>query len=147
MMQTSQKPALYRLTYQSRSTLADKQSQQIAAIQDILRHARRRNINCGISGILLYNQLEYFQVLEGSNAAVELIFRSILRDKRHTNVVTLQRGPADSRIFHSWSMAYKELPYGSMWLDYPIDDFPTKLLADGVNTRPGCLAGQGRQSH
>ena len=146
-MQTSQKSTFYRLTYQSRSTLAGKQSLQIAAIQDILRHARRRNINCGVSGILLYNQLEYFQVLEGSKAAVELIFRSVLRDKRHTNVFTLQRGPADSRIFHSWSMAYKELPYGSMWFDYPINDFPTKLLADNVNTMPGCLAGQGRQLH
>lgn len=146
-MQTSQKSTLYRLTYQSRSMLAGKQSLQIATIQDILRHARRRNINCGVSGILLYNQLEYFQVLEGSKAAVELIFRSVLCDKRHTNIFTLQRSPADSRIFHSWSMAYKELPYGSMWFDYPINDFPTKLLADNVNTTPGCLAGQGRQLH
>ncbi len=143
-MQTDQQSTFYRLIYQSRSTLAGKQDLQIEAIQDILRHARRRNIMCGVSGILLYNQLEYFQVLEGSKAAVNLIFRSILHDRRHTNVVTLQRGPASSRIFHSWSMAYKELPYGSMWFDYPIRDFPTKLLADRVNTTPGCLAGQGR---
>ena len=146
-MQASQKPTIYRLIYQSRSALVDKPHMQIEAIQDILLHARRRNINCGVSGILLYNQLDYFQVLEGSNAAVELIFRSILRDRRHADVVTLQRGPAGSRIFHSWSMAYKELPYGSLWFDYPIHDFPTKLLADTVNTTPGCLAGQGRQLH
>ncbi len=146
-MQTVQNPTFYRLIYQSRSTLLGKQDLQIEAIQDILLHARRRNIKSGVSGILLYNQLEYFQVLEGSKAAVKLIFRSILRDRRHTNVVTLQRGPAGSRIFHSWSMAYKELPYGSMWFDYPMHDFPTKLLADGVNTTPGCLAGQGCPLH
>ena len=146
-MQINRMSNLYRLIYQSKSTLVGKQYLQIKAIQDILRHARRRNINCGVSGILLYNQLEYFQVLEGSKAAVELIFGSILRDKRHANVVTLERGLADSRIFHSWSMAYKELPYGSMWFDYPIHDFPTKLLADRANTTPGCLAVQGGQLH
>ena len=145
MMQASQKSAIHRLIYQSRSTLADKPHMQIEAIQDVLLHARRHNIKCGVSGILLYNQLEYFQVLEGSSAAVELIFRSILRDRRHTDVVTLQRGPADGRIFHSWSMAYKELPYGAPWFDYSIHDLPTMLLSATVNTVPGLLAGQGRQ--
>ena len=94
-METTKRPGIYRLIYQSSSALAGKHNLQIEALQDILLHARRRNINCGVSGILLYNQLEYFQVLEGSGAAVELIFRSILRDRRHTNVVTLQRGPAE----------------------------------------------------
>ncbi len=86
-MQTGQDSTFYRLIYQSRSTLVDKQDLQVEAIQDILLHARRRNIKSGVSGILLYNQLEYFQVLEDSKAAVKLIFRSILRDRRHKNVI------------------------------------------------------------
>lgn len=135
-MPTGQRYSLYRLTYQSRSTLVGEQNLQITAIQDILRQSRYRNLRHGVSGILLYNQHSYFQVLEGSKAAVEQIFRNILRDKRHTDIVPLQRDPVDIRIFHSWSMAYKELPCGSAWPDYPIRDFPTKLLADRANTTP-----------
>jgi hypothetical protein len=132
----------YRLMYQSRSTLAGEEQLQIQANKDILRQSRHRNIRHGVSGILLFNQLEYFQVLEGCKAAVELIFKDIVRDARHVDVITLQRGPADCRIFHSWSMAYKEFLQGAGYLEYPLEQFPAKLLSDGLNAIPGCLAAQ-----
>jgi hypothetical protein len=138
---TNEKSSFHRLIYQSRSTLDGQPVLQLEALRDILFWAKRRNEDLGVSGILLYNQLDYLQVLEGVWTRVDLIFRSVLCDKRHTNIVILQRGPVDGRIFHSWSMAYKELPHGTTWPEYSIYDFPTQLLAGNLDMTPGCLAG------
>ena len=52
-------------------------------ILDIVRVSERLNVECGVSGLLLYGELRYFQVLEGENDAVSATLGRIRADLRH----------------------------------------------------------------
>jgi len=95
---------------------------------DILASARRRNILYGVSGVLLYNRNSFLQILEGNKKKIEEIFSSIFCDIRHTNIKVSEHKFVESRIFHSWSMAYLELPADTNWPECPVQDLPAMLL-------------------
>lgn len=52
-------------------------------ILDIIRAADKRNLANGVSGMLYYDPVQYFQVLQGPKPAVLDIFSSIADDNRH----------------------------------------------------------------
>ena len=129
-MLKAQMRRLYRLTYESKSLLPSEAGASVVALQDILCSSRIRNIRFGVSGILIYNHKEFYQVLEGNKDEVEDIFGSIVRDRRHTAVNVLERNFVRSRIFHSWSMGYVELPVAFEWSECDVQDFPAMLHSD-----------------
>ncbi len=55
-----------------------------AAILDIVRSCERNNSALGVSGMLLYANDLYLQLLEGSEAALADVRERIARDDRHT---------------------------------------------------------------
>ena len=118
---------LYRLTYESHATLPEHPDARLAALHDILKSARHRNIRCGVSGVLLYNQKGFFQTLEGNKAEVDQVFERIACDTRHTHVQVLERRFVSSRIFHSWSMAYVEFPANATWSEQIVEELPAML--------------------
>ena len=117
----------YRLTYESHASLPEHPDARLAALHDILQSARRRNIHCGVSGVLLHNQKAFFQTLEGNKTEVEHVFERIVNDARHTQVRVLERKYARSRIFHSWSMAYVEFPADAAWSERMVEELPAML--------------------
>jgi hypothetical protein len=130
---------LYRLTYESHASLPEHPDARLAALHDILKSARRRNIRCGVSGVLLYNQKAFFQTLEGNKAEVEQVFERIVHDTRHTDVKVLERKFVRSRIFHSWSMAYVEFPADATWSEQIVEELPAMLTgrtSKQADTRP-----------
>ncbi len=76
---------------------------------DLLRQSRERNKECNVSGILLYVQGKFMQVLEGKKSFVEEIYSSIQRDTRHSRVTLVLEGDSPKRIFKGWSMGFKKL--------------------------------------
>jgi hypothetical protein len=75
-------------------------------IQDILLASQSRNQRCGVTGALTYNESHFAQVLEGNRADVGDIFRSIERDRRHTNIIVVEQSWIQQRDFAAWAMAY-----------------------------------------
>ncbi len=73
---------------------------------ELLLKARENNQRLGLTGMLLYTQGSFFQVLEGKPAALEELFQSISRDERHTSVTTIIREPIPKRSFGDWTMGY-----------------------------------------
>lgn len=80
-----------------------------AALESILRHARERNTELGITGILVYRGRRFVQMLEGPADAVEATLGRIRDDPRHEQVVELDRNETDARWFPDWSMAFETL--------------------------------------
>ena len=76
------------------------------ALKTLLSKARTRNTVYGVSGMLLYQQGSFLQVLEGPETAVEKVLASIYKDKRHTNTRALARTAITQREFESWSMGF-----------------------------------------
>jgi hypothetical protein len=76
---------------------------------DILAKSRESNPKAGITGMLLYKDGNFMQVLEGEEAAVRELYGRIARDPRHLGVLTLVEGEREERCFGEWSMGFQDL--------------------------------------
>lgn len=75
-------------------------------ILDILVQARKNNIMCGITGVLLYDTRFFMQWLEGDRDMVAAVLQHIFTDDRHSHPVILSYHEVDKREFTEWSMGY-----------------------------------------
>ena len=73
----------------------------------LLTAARNRNHAHGVTGMLVYAAGSFLQLIEGDDAAVELIWDRIRMDPRHTALRVLRDGPATARLFAEWSMGFE----------------------------------------
>ena len=97
---------LCRLVYASKNLLQGSEPEVMAAVRQILDASQRNNAALGVTGALMFNAGAFAQVLEGPRRGVETTFERIQRDLRHDDVTVLQCGPAESRAFANWSMAF-----------------------------------------
>ncbi|MDY6945836.1 MAG: BLUF domain-containing protein [Pseudomonadota bacterium] len=96
---------MYSLVYvSSASTLFTKQQ-----LTELLQTARERNSAAQITGMLLYKDGNFMQVLEGEESAVKKLFNDISADQRHKGVMILLSGSVQSRTFPDWSMGFRDL--------------------------------------
>lgn len=58
-------------------------------IQNVLSFSRNWNIDHQITGILLYSEGNFFQVLEGEKDLLRSLFSRIQKDRRHKNVMVI----------------------------------------------------------
>jgi len=96
---------LYHLGYVS--TEAVKFSEE--ALVALLSEARNANADRDVTGLLLYREGSFYQVLEGSESAVMATFQGIEGDHRHTEVRVLFSGETDVREFADWKMGFLNL--------------------------------------
>lgn len=75
----------------------------------LLQMSRENNQRAGVSGILLYKEQRFLQLLEGDEASVCATFQRIQRDSRHHDITVLLENETDMRDFDDWSMAFENL--------------------------------------
>lgn len=97
---------LYRLVYASKNLLQGSDAEITQAVSQILDASQRNNARVNVTGALMFNAGAFAQVLEGPQHGVESTFERIQCDPRHGDVTVLQCGPAESRSFANWSMAF-----------------------------------------
>lgn len=56
-------------------------------INDIMNETNEYNKGEEISGILLYNERNFFQLLEGEKEVIEELYEKIFADSRHHNII------------------------------------------------------------
>ena len=86
---------LHHLIYQSTAQLAFTDDD----LRALLEKARAFNSAHRISGVLLYHEGQFVQVLEGDEAVLRPLYDRIRRDARHTHVVKLADAPLPQRNF------------------------------------------------
>ncbi len=91
---------LHRLVYRSRATVPV----DLELVLSIAQESQRRNSRMAITGILLATNTHFFQVLEGEERPLERVYGRIARDRRHTDLCVLSRGPVARRQFDGWAM-------------------------------------------
>ncbi|MFP5227262.1 MAG: BLUF domain-containing protein [Acidobacteriota bacterium] len=86
-------------------------SQRFSAQQltELLRQSRAANERIGVTGMLLYADGSFFQVLEGPPEIVDRLAARIHSDPRHTNMIVIIREPIARRSFEEWSMGFAHL--------------------------------------
>jgi len=72
----------------------------------LLQQCRDSNHKRGITGMLLYQNGTFMQMIEGEKQVVLDLFDEILKDDRHTGVHTVLTGDIEKRNFEDWSMGF-----------------------------------------
>jgi len=97
---------VYHLIYTSRT----QQTFAAADLKQLLRRSRMNNSSVNVTGMLLYHDSAFLQVLEGDESSVRGLFKRIEKDPRHTAVSILreQKSFGERRIFGDWSMGFAD---------------------------------------
>jgi len=74
-----------------------------------LSEIRKNNQKLGVTGLLLYNDEFFIQVIEGTRDTIHNLFNVIKTDPRHSNIVKLLDEPIASRAFPDWSMGFRRM--------------------------------------
>jgi len=78
-------------------------------LECLLEECRRNNSEADITGILLYQNGSFFQVLEGEHVPVEALFNKIGTDKRHHKTKKIIFEPITTRSFAAWTMGFPKI--------------------------------------
>jgi hypothetical protein len=92
----------YGLVYVSKSSLRFSQCD----LTDLLAQSREGNLAADLTGLLLYANGNFMQLLEGDQKRIDELMVRIKRDSRHNDVNILEEGPVAQRSFPDWSMAF-----------------------------------------
>lgn len=76
---------------------------------EILEQSERNNEKVGITGILLYREGNFLQVLEGEPEAVHALYDKICKDSRHRGILKISERPITERDFGAWQMGFVNL--------------------------------------
>jgi hypothetical protein len=96
---------------------------------ELLRIARQNNAARDVTGMLLYRDGNFLQVLEGPASAVDQLIEKIKRDPRHHGLILMSRKGVEERQFSEWRMAFRNMSKahleedgGSPFLDSAFDE-------------------------
>ncbi len=96
---------MQRLIYCSQAVKEFTSDELIA----LLERARRNNERLGLTGMLLYSNQSFMQVLEGDAKHVDRVYTSIVQDPRHTNLRLLMDDEISVRMFPDWTMGFEHV--------------------------------------
>lgn len=109
----NQKIDLWTILYRSKTHADDLEI--IDIVSEILAVSARNNLRDTISGLLVYDEGAFFQVLEGPQDTVQACYQRILEDTRHFDIEKMSDERIDRRKFSRWSMGYMDT--------YELDDY------------------------
>jgi len=93
---------LFRLIYSSEA----KPDLSTADLEEMLAESRIRNRAHGITGVLVFVDGAFLQILEGEKDDVLDLMERIEVDPRHRGVKVFHEEMTGERAFASWNMAY-----------------------------------------
>jgi Sensors of blue-light using FAD len=96
---------MYYLTYVS-SAVRPFTPDELYALLEV---CKRNNARDGITGMMLYKDGNFMQVLEGHETVVRQTYARIAMDPRHNGLITLQEAPQKMPQFPDWSMGFVDL--------------------------------------
>jgi hypothetical protein len=100
-------------------------------LTDILSISNINNSRTNITGLLLYSEGNFIQLLEGEEQNVKDTYDRISKDQRHKGITPIASGSIDKRNFPEWAMGFKSINSGEMKeLDAYNDPSDVKFLDD-----------------
>ena len=94
--------ALHRTVYMSTAVGVLRAEE----LDRIYFRANAANSGAGITGLMLFYEGVFLQVLEGPQSGVVSLLEKIRRDRRHANLVVLESGPVAERSFAQSAMHF-----------------------------------------
>ncbi len=116
---------MFQLLYISNATQPLNDTDLVA----LLKQARKKNAGLNVTGMLLYKDAKFMQILEGDETAVRKLFAEISDDPRHQNITVIFQKRCPTAVFTDWSMGFinlddewaKSIPGYTSFLETPLD--------------------------
>ena len=106
-------------------------------LEHILASARRRNLEEGITGMLLYYRGGFVQILEGSKESVENIYEKFIGpDLKHTALNKVHQNTISHRSFGEWSMGFIGAPEIESRMPPSVIGILMSTLTDEAKSKP-----------
>lgn len=93
---------MYYLIYLSSSVKPMNHDQ----LSTLLQQCRDNNQKNGITGMLLYQNGTFMQMIEGDKQVILDLYDDIRKDDRHTGIHKVLAGDIEERNFEDWSMGF-----------------------------------------
>ena len=102
----------------------------------LLKKIRIRNEARHITGMLLYLDPFFIQVLEGEEAIINNSFNLIKQDSRHHKVSLIYKKPIEERSFSNWSVGFSKISHEDLENIEGLSDFykDQRLSLSGFRT-------------
>ena len=92
----------FRMIYSSEAT----GDMPMAELEKMLAQSRARNTMRDVTGVLVFVDGVFMQILEGERESVGALMEKIARDPRHRRVTVFHEEDLDRRTFGAWRMAF-----------------------------------------
>ena len=89
---------MYRVTYSSHASRVFSRT-SLSAITTV---SRRNNQRHEVTGMMIYHDRRFFQVLEGDEQTLLRLMTRIVADPRHHGVTVIEHGRIERRAFTTW---------------------------------------------
>jgi hypothetical protein len=121
---------MIQMSYLSRSSEPMSADQLLA----LLKQCRTNNAARDLTGMLLYGNGTFLQVIEGDDAVVDRLVETIAADPRHVGMQRLSRKTIERRQYADWSMGFERVTESGLrqvegLRDFGADDFNVETLA------------------
>ena len=75
-------------------------------LQELLHSARENNRRVGVTGVLLYNDGNFMQCIEGPKKELFELYEKIGKSTRHHGIIELVNESIEEREFGDWDMGF-----------------------------------------
>jgi hypothetical protein len=106
-----------------------------AEIDKILMSCEKNNPPLNITGVLLYSDSKFIQLVEGEAKVIVDLYDKIKKDARHANPVMISYGPIKEKSFPSWHMGTKNISNNEV-------DYKTNITKDDKTMFNNILSGK-----
>ena len=96
---------LYQVVYASAAT----ENFSKVDLKNLLAQCQQNNSKINVTGMLLYCEGNFLQVIEGDLATLDTLYQKILGDPRHEDIIQIFHEPIATRAFGDWSMGYQDV--------------------------------------
>lgn len=127
--------ALYCLVY----TSVANQKMSDENLKDLLKVIRDKNKRSNVTGMLLYLDPFFLQVLEGEETTLNNTFNSIKEDSRHYKVSLIYKKPIFERVFSNWTMGFNRLNDKELESAEGFSDFWQRPTSEFFNNSPNAV--------
>ena len=96
---------VFSMAYLSSATIPFSEQE----LEELLKRSRASNSKLGITGMLLFKDGNFMQILEGIEDKVRALYDKIARDRRHGSCKVLFEGHSSEPNFPDWAMGFHNL--------------------------------------
>jgi Sensors of blue-light using FAD len=104
-------------------------------IEKILASCKKNNPPLDITGILLYSNTKFIQLVEGDFKIINELYNKIKTDHRHDNLRLISLGPIKEKAFPSWHMGARKIEGNEV-------DFKTEITKEDKDIFDKILSGK-----